>query len=194
MPEPSGKVAITPGAAGTLQNSQCVLDGATSSVVAAGNNLTVNASVSFKPAFIGSKNIYLLATDTKNSLSSAWAPLGTWTLPIPTPAPVSVTPSAGTATSAVFSALYSDTAGANRIGDARLLINNVVSFVGSCGVRYSQAANQLFLMNDAGTVWQGRHHPRCIRHAAEQPVRTRRRNLVGRGRGHQPDGQCQCEL
>ena len=66
--------AITPGAFGTLQNSQCVLDGATSSAVAAGTNLTVNASVSFKPAFIGSKNIYLLATDTKNSKSSAWAP------------------------------------------------------------------------------------------------------------------------
>ena len=110
------------------------------------------------------------------------------------PAPVSVTPSAGTATSAVFSAVYSDASGSARIGDARLLINNVISFVSSCGVRYSQSANQLFLMNDAGTVWQGPHHPRCCWYAAEQPVRPRRRHLVGRGRGQQPDGQCQCEL
>jgi hypothetical protein len=147
--------AIKPGAVGTLQNSQCVLDGATSSVVAAGNNLTVNFSVSFLPAFIGNKNIYLQALDTTNNLSSVWNLLGTWNLPIPTPAAVSVSPSAGTATSSVFQAVYSDVAGSVKVGDARLLINNAISFVRSCGVRYSQTTNQLFLMNDAGTVWQG---------------------------------------
>jgi hypothetical protein len=146
---------ITPGAVGTLQNSQCVLDGATSSVVAAGNNLTVNFSVRSLPAFIGNKNIYMEAIDTKTNLISGWKQLGTWTLPVPTPVNVSVTPNAGTATSQIFSAVYSDTAGAVRITDARLLINNAVSFVGSCAVRYTQATNQLFLMNDAGTVWQG---------------------------------------
>ena len=42
----------------TVQNSQCVLNGATSSAVASGNNLTVNFSVSFLPAFFGNKNMY----------------------------------------------------------------------------------------------------------------------------------------
>ena len=64
-----------------MQNSQCVLNGATSSVVAAGNNLTVNFSVSFLPAFTGNKNIYLFAFDGANNLNSGFTLLGTWNLP-----------------------------------------------------------------------------------------------------------------
>ena len=65
----------------SLQNSQCALDGATSSAVASGNNLTVNFSVSFLPAFFGNKNIYLFTNDTVNNLNSGFQLLGTWNLP-----------------------------------------------------------------------------------------------------------------
>ena len=97
---------ITPGVAGSLQNSQCVLDGATSSAVAAGNNLTVNLSLNFKPTFSGAKNIWLDGIDTANHLDSGFQLLGTWNLPVPTPVPVSVTPNAGTATSKLSSRRY----------------------------------------------------------------------------------------
>jgi MBG domain (YGX type) len=146
---------ITPGAAATLQNSQCVLNGSGSSAAAAGNTLTVNFSISFLPAFIGSKNVYLQGQDSANGVNSAWTSLGTWSLPIPIPAAVSVTPNVGTATSAVFSAVYSDTAGAAKITQAYLLVNNIINWPGSCGVRYSPATNQLFLINDAGNGWLG---------------------------------------
>jgi hypothetical protein len=49
-------------------------------VVAAGNNLTVKFSLSFLPAFTGSKNVFLRAQDVANNFSP-WTRLGTWTLP-----------------------------------------------------------------------------------------------------------------
>jgi hypothetical protein len=63
------------------QNSQCVLNGATSSALVSGNNLTVNSGITFLPAFTGSKNIYSIVQDTINNLSSTWNTAGTWTLP-----------------------------------------------------------------------------------------------------------------
>jgi hypothetical protein len=152
---------IKPGAVGTLQNSKCVLDGATSSAVAAGNNLTVNFSLSFLPALGGNQSIFLRAQDVANNFS-AWTVRGTWTLPLPTPAAASVTPNAGTATSAVLSAVYSDGAGADKIGNAYLVVNTNTAFAGGCGVRYAQGINGLFLINDAGTAWQGPIKPGAV--------------------------------
>src|SRR5205085_6094278 len=42
---------ITAGSAGTLQNSQCVLNGSGSSATGFGNSLTFTASLSFKSPF-----------------------------------------------------------------------------------------------------------------------------------------------
>jgi hypothetical protein len=72
---------LTPGQAGTLSNSQCTLDGGGSSASAVGNNLTVNAALTFKAAFTGSKTVFLDAEDAPNSLSSGFQALGTWTVP-----------------------------------------------------------------------------------------------------------------
>ena len=72
---------LTPGVAGTLQNNQCTLDAGASSVSAVGNNLTVNAALSFKAAFGGNKTVFMDAEDTANKLSSGFQSLGTWTVP-----------------------------------------------------------------------------------------------------------------
>ncbi len=72
---------LTPGVAGTLQNSQCTLDAGLSSVSAVGNDLTVNAALTFKPAFSGSKVVLLDAEDIPGNLSSGFQSLGTWTVP-----------------------------------------------------------------------------------------------------------------
>jgi hypothetical protein len=65
---------------GTLQNSQCVLNGSGSSAVGSGNSLTVTASLSFKPALAGAKTIYLYA-EGSTGLSSGWVSRGAWTAP-----------------------------------------------------------------------------------------------------------------
>jgi hypothetical protein len=71
---------IKPGAAATLQNSQCVLNGATSSATVSGNNLTVTFDVTFLPGFVGEKNIYLLAKNNSTNMESGCTPRGTWSL------------------------------------------------------------------------------------------------------------------
>jgi 6-phosphogluconolactonase (cycloisomerase 2 family) len=178
---------ITPGAAATVQNSQCVLNGASSSVVAAGNNLTVNFSVSFLPAFTGNKNIYLFAFDGANNLNSGFKLLGTRNLPIPAPTAVSVTPSSGTATSAVFSAVYSDSSGAGTISEGYMMVNNTISWTGACGTRYDHIANQLFIINDAGNAWLGPITPgaaatvqnsQCVLNGASSSVVAAGNNLT----------------
>ena len=146
---------IAPGAAATVQNSQCVLNGATSSAVASGNNLTVNFSVSFLPAFFGNKNIYLFTNDTVNNLNSGFQLLGTWNLAPPIPAAVSVTPNVGSGTSQLFQSVYSDLAGASKISGGFMVINNVASFTAACATRYDRALNQFFIINDAGNGWLG---------------------------------------
>jgi hypothetical protein len=70
---------VTPGAAGSLQGSQCVLNAASSSVSLSGNNVTVNISVTFKkPAFSGPKNLYAYANNA--TFDTGWQLTGSWTV------------------------------------------------------------------------------------------------------------------
>jgi hypothetical protein len=68
---------ITPGAAGTVENSQCTVSGPGSSVSGSGNNLTVTLALVFKSAFSGTKNVYMDAQDAASALAG-WTNRGTW--------------------------------------------------------------------------------------------------------------------
>jgi hypothetical protein len=70
------------GTAATLQNSQCAIAVVSSSVTLAGNTLTLNLAMTFKPAFTGSKNIYMYAF--ADTAVSGWHDRGDWTVPGPT--------------------------------------------------------------------------------------------------------------
>jgi len=59
---------------GTLQNSQCTINGASSTVVGAGNTVTMSLALTFQPSFAGVKNIYGLAYNA-TGLNSGWTPL-----------------------------------------------------------------------------------------------------------------------
>jgi hypothetical protein len=77
----SAWLAATPGAPMTLlQNSQCLLNVATTTVNTGGNTLTLNLAMMFKPAYAGSRNVYLYAVDM-SGLSSGWQQHGTWDVP-----------------------------------------------------------------------------------------------------------------
>ena len=73
-------LTATLGAATTLQNSQCSLNVAATSVALSGNTLTLNLAMTFKPAYAGAKNIYMYAADVSGA-NSGWQQLGTWTVP-----------------------------------------------------------------------------------------------------------------
>jgi uncharacterized protein (TIGR03437 family) len=149
-------MAAIPGSATTLQNSQCSLNVATTSVALNGNTLTLNLAITFKPAYAGAKNIYIYAADVSGP-NSGWQQLGTWTVPSggTTVTANSVTPSSGSLASQTFALQYSDTAGASSLQLAYAYFNATLasSASNSCFLYYNVAANQINLLNDAGAAW-----------------------------------------
>ncbi len=148
--------AATPGAATTLQNSQCSLNVAATSVVLSGNTLTLNLSMTFATAYAGAKNIYMYAADTSGS-NSGWQTLGTWTVPSTAAVPTanSVTPSSGSTASQSFALQYSDPAGATSLQSVWVYFNTTLAnpASNSCLLYYNVAANQINLIQDSGTAW-----------------------------------------
>jgi hypothetical protein len=71
------------GSATPLQNSQCQVDLAHSSVVLSGNNVTVNVALTFLPAFAGARQTWLQTGDNAG-LMAVWQQMGTWTVSVPT--------------------------------------------------------------------------------------------------------------
>ena len=148
--------SITPGS-GTQQNSQCTLSGAGSSATISGNVLTLNLSLSFQAAFVGTKNVYMEAASS--SVTLAWQAEGAWTVPkvVSGPAVASVTPAAGSGVQQTFALHYTDSAGVADLSTVWVWItsNNfsAASSPNACLLYYAKAANQLFLLNDAGTTW-----------------------------------------
>ena len=67
----------TVGAATTLENSQCSLNVAATTVTLSGNTLTLNVPLTFQAAFAGAKNVYLHAVDEAGT-NSGWQQLGAW--------------------------------------------------------------------------------------------------------------------
>ncbi len=147
-------MAATPGAASTLQNSQCSLNVAATSVALNGNTLTLNLAMTFQPAFSGAKNIYMYDADVSGS-NSGWQRRGSWTVPSGgTPAAVSVTPSSGTGASQSFAFQYSDTNGAGSLAWVWAWFSaSISSGAHSCVLYYQPSTNQVNLLNDAGTAW-----------------------------------------
>lgn len=73
---------LSPGATGTLQNSQCHLDGQNTTSSVADGSLTLQFGLTFSGSFAGAKNIYVEAYD-KSGLSSGWQQRSVWTVPGP---------------------------------------------------------------------------------------------------------------
>jgi hypothetical protein len=146
-------MAAAPGAATTLQNSQCSLNVAGTSVALNGNTLTLNLAITFRHAFAGAKNIYMYAADVSGS-NSGWLQRGTWTVP-GMPATVSVTPNSGQIANQTFALQYSDTAGAANLQTVWVYFNATLTnpASNSCLLYYNVAANLISLAQDSGTAW-----------------------------------------
>ncbi|MDP2923520.1 MAG: hypothetical protein Q8O30_07390, partial [Candidatus Omnitrophota bacterium] len=68
-----------PGSSYVIENSYSKLDCSKTTVLGDNVNLTVNWTVTFKSAFIGTKNTYLYVKDDAN-LYSNWTQVGTWSI------------------------------------------------------------------------------------------------------------------
>jgi hypothetical protein len=137
---------LTPGS-GSQQNSQCILNGAGSSVTTSGNTLTLNLALTFQTAYGGVKNVYMDAVDALGT--SGWQQKGAWTVPVTVQA-VSVTPSTGSGTTQTFSFQFSDSVGPTDLTSVSALVAPTLTAVASCEVDYYRTSNTLRLLTDSG--------------------------------------------
>ena len=147
---------IAPGANGTLTNSQCVVNGARSSIGVSGTTLTLNLALTFPGGFAGARSVYADAS-TATGLSSGWQTLGSWTVPgvIAAPTVVSVSPGSGSGTSQTFAFTFADSSGANNISVVQTLVNSVFTGVRGCYVWVDVTNSGLYLLNDSATAFLG---------------------------------------
>jgi hypothetical protein len=75
----SAWLAGTVGSGQTLQNSQCAVNLAGSSVTSSGTTLTLNLAMTFKPSYAGTKSIFLYGANA--SVASGWHARGSFTIP-----------------------------------------------------------------------------------------------------------------
>jgi hypothetical protein len=147
--------AATLGAAGTLTNGQCTINVGASSVQGAGDNLTLTVALTFKPAFGGAKNIYMIAV-SQGSVSSGWQAKGTWSVPIaPDASAVSVSPASGSGSSQLFSFLYSDLAGYADINWVQIHFQTQLVAPSACYLQYTRTTNVIQLVSDSGDGYAG---------------------------------------
>ena len=137
----------------TLQNGQCAVKLSVSSTQVMEPQLRVNLSIAFKPAFAGTKHVFLYAG---GSTSSGWQDLGTWTAQAMTVATQAPTPAGGAGTSQLFVLPYDSSLGAADLATTWVWFNGSFSSssAASCLAYYERATNRVFLLNDAATVWQ----------------------------------------
>jgi hypothetical protein len=148
--------SVTPGHSGTVANSYCTINGAASSVVASGNNLTLAVNITFKAAFAGTKNIYMNATSIEGQTSGGLTSKGTWnTTANVAPTATSATPSSGTGTTQTFRFAFADANGYQDLNTLSAMFNTSTGTAGACYVYYVRSSNTLYLENDGGTGAQG---------------------------------------
>jgi hypothetical protein len=151
------------GSNGTLQNGQCSINVAQSSLTSSyvtKSNLPglitffkLTLSITFKPGFAGNKIIY---TAIRSSGNSGWQALGAWNVPgsaQPGPSVGSVSPGRSSTTGGVFSFTFTDSKGYQDLSVLDILTNSFLDGIGACYVAYVPASatdGYLYLVDDAG--------------------------------------------
>jgi hypothetical protein len=136
---------------GTLSNSQCSVNLASSTATSNANTLTLALNITFTPAFAGARNIFMSAASaTPPGTSTGWLLKGTWTIG-PALDAVSITPNSGTGVTRSFSAVFTDSLGVTTdLKVARVRFG--ASTVSACVVDYNAMTNQVRLLDDAGVA------------------------------------------
>jgi len=75
----AGSMAVN-GGNGGIQNSQCAVSGAGSTVGTAPNTLTLTLNLTFTGAFSGNRVVYVAGRDQAGGNNTGWQAIGTWTV------------------------------------------------------------------------------------------------------------------
>lgn len=144
----TGGTTATPGGA-TVQNDQCTLNGAASSVTLSGNSLSITVALAFLPGFAGNQTAYLYAADS--GANTGWVAKGVWNvlIPLPQPSANSVSPNSGLAASQTFIFTFSDTQNvSNMTGIGMLFSSSPTTFTNACYLLYDGTKGVLGLYWD----------------------------------------------
>ena len=179
--------AVTPGAAGTIQNSQCAINGGASPVFSSGTDVVLNLNITRQGAYsTGSLNLYAWVTDNSN-LGTGCFQAATWSVGGGAQAPTlaGATPGSSASATQTITLTGRDGNGYTDINRIYFLVNNSTAIpAGTCHGFFDRAANGFFLYNDALSAVSGRH-------AAEQPMPDKWR-FVDRIRSRdRPDSESQ---
>jgi hypothetical protein len=162
-------VSGSPGSSGTLSNSQCSINLASSSAVYgnSGYQLTLNLAMTFSGSYAGPKNIYM---DTIGYAAPAagWATMGSWTVPAGG-GTLSATSASCLAVGnfANCSVTASSSGSVADIGPFLLMIGgDATHFANVCIWQYYPNGNYLYLYNDAGNAFLGYGYPGGIGNAS----------------------------
>ncbi len=142
------------GSAAVLQNSQCSVGAASSSVLLAAGAFTWNVTVSFKSTLQGSRTLYLNAVSA-NGLTSGYQSMGTWTVDTSAvgPSTTSVWPTGGSKASETLQFVFTDSAGATTLVGGHILIGSAVDGRSACWMWFDRRTNSISLASDTTAAW-----------------------------------------
>lgn len=153
----------TPGVAGTLENSQCIVDVGATSVTPGGNILSVNWVVQLKPSMTGKLlNAWTYIQDNSANVEN-WKVLGAYyDQAAPVAATFSPTATIQTGTASVVTVAWSDANGNANMERCYALLTPTMGNIrynlptaqaNAIYVRYNVYENKIYLKNDANTSW-----------------------------------------
>ena len=148
---------LTPGAAGTIQNTNCAINGAVSYVSQTSTDVVVNLNITRQSTFAtGTKNLYVWITDNANT-GTGWQLASAWTIGTAQPPTLGVvSPATASAVTQTFVFTATDANGATDINRVYFLINaNTTIPANSCHGFYDRAGHAFFLYNDSLTALIG---------------------------------------
>src|SRR5262249_34211220 len=120
--------------------------------------LTVPFTIQFLPGYGGVKTIFGVAQSYNGTMSAngVFRMLGTWTPAVSTPGVVSVSPNSGAGVGPqAFTAVYSDTGGANDLQAVYLEFGSVGLAARNCIAVYVPGPNTLYLFTDDNSSAMG---------------------------------------
>lgn len=129
--------SLTLGAAGTLENGQCIIHGPGSSYVASFNydTLSLNLKVQTKASFAGARAVYGYAVD-RTDRNSGWVALGQWNIPGPVAPTVSLPAPQLFSQQAQISLVVSDRNGSDELQTIRFVLGSTAAITAnSCALQ-----------------------------------------------------------
>ncbi len=89
----NGAGRLVPGSNTVISNSQCILRGASTTVVFGATSVELTLDLVFNAAYLGAKSVFLYAAEL--NANSGWASVGSWTVTGGAPTADSVSPASG---------------------------------------------------------------------------------------------------